>query len=293
MYPSTPPRPDQRSGFPFGALLAAVLLSGCAGWSGHGVTPEAGEFHIVLLPARVTAQVGKLSELTEPPAPPDDTSSAPIASPSANEAAIQAELAAAAARITGLLAARLDASPALRVWVAPTDRLTDASGHALPPAEVARAVGAAAALELDISGYGKLKPRWVTLLLAKGAVEATLHAVVAWQVLDNPWAAAALFVEELAVETLTWGGSAKLFNAHYSPVILEARLRSASDGKTVWSDMVVVPTDRKALKRRPEVERKRREVQLEVTSERAVRRLAKGLEKTARRRISASAPRAR
>lgn len=261
---------------------ATLLLSGCASWSGHGVVPQSGEYPVVLLPARFTAHVERLSQVAPPPPTPEAT---PGDANVDESEAIRAQRTAAVERVTSSLARRLDASDILRTWVAPAESLTDADGIPLSPAAVARNEGAAAALQVDISGYGRLKPGWVALLLAKGAVEATAHGVIAWQVLDNHWAALGLFLEELAVETLTWGGSAKLFDAHYSPVILEARLIAAEDGKTVWKEMVVVPTDRKRLKKLPEAERGRRDVQLQLTSERAVRRLAKTLDKAALHRL--------
>jgi hypothetical protein len=50
-------------------------------------------------------------------------------------------------------------------------------------------------------------------------------------------------------------------------------LISAKDGEDVWSHTTFDSIDRKALKKLPEEERKKKEVQLRVTSEKVVRDL--------------------
>ena len=92
-------------------------------------------------------------------------------------------------------------------------------------------------------------------------------------------------LEEIGQEILTWGGGAHLFNEHYSPVILEGRLDSSADGKTLWSDTALASIDKDALKKLPEDQQKKKEVQLKVTSEKAERDLVGALEKAVKRQL--------
>lgn len=86
-------------------------------------------------------------------------------------------------------------------------------------------------------------------------------------------------LEEVAQEVLTWGGGSHLFNEHYSPVILEGRLVSTFDGKTLWSDTAFSSIDKKALKKLPEDEQKKKVVQLKVTTDKTEHELVASLEK--------------
>lgn len=258
-------------------LAVALVLSGCASWPRHGVTPGTeAVFPIAVLPVRVTAQASHLSDLTAVPAPAGV----------AEREQIDAELARAGEALTRSLTDRLDASPHLE----PVDpgRVAEvmAATPEADPAALGRALGVSAVLQVTLSGYGKIKRRWLTWLIGSGVVEAVVQGVVAARVTKNNWIALGIGLEELASELLTWGGGAWLFNAHYAPVTLEARLVASRDGEVVWRNLVVVGIDRKALKRLPKEERKRREVQLRVTAERAARTLARHLEKSARRRLT-------
>jgi hypothetical protein len=89
----------------------------------------------------------------------------------------------------------------------------------------------------------------------------------------------AVAAEEITSEVLTWGGGAYLFNANYAPITLEAALIDSRDGHRVWHKITFVAIDRKALKKLPEEERTRKEVQLRVTLKRAERKLTKSLPK--------------
>ena len=69
-------------------------------------------------------------------------------------------------------------------------------------------------------------------------------------------------------------------------VTLEGALFSARDGQAVWSDTA----DRKALKRLPEKERSRKEVQLSVTGEKVIQDLITSLEKAAQKDLRKERP---
>ncbi len=57
------------------------------------------------------------------------------------------------------------------------------------------------------------------------------------------------------------------------------------DGKRVWSHTTFDSIDRKALNKLPEEERKKKEVQLTVTAEKAEQDLVENLEKAARKNL--------
>jgi len=272
MSPPSPPRPPFSRAAARCALCLAVLLGGCASWKSHGVvpTPE-GQYRIALLPVRMTARVGHLADLeaVPPPAP---------AGPAERDR-IDAALAEAGERMTREMAARLSDAPPL--VLVPLESLAPAD-----PAAFARAADADAALEVKVSGYGKIKRRWVAFLIGSGVVEGIVQGVIAERVLHNTWVAVGVALEEIGSEVLTWGGGSWLFDAAYAPVTLEARLVAARDGRTVWHDLVFVGIDRKALKALPTEARKRREVQLKVTAEKAERELVRDLQKAARLRLA-------
>lgn len=263
----------------FPGLALALALSGCASWPAHGVrpTPE-GTYRVALMPVDVTARVPHLSDL-ETVAPPG-----PMGAD--EREAIRATLDRVGADTHRALAEGLSDSKVLSV--VPPERVDAAAreaGDGADPATVARAAGADAALVVDLSGYGRIKRRWLVYLIGSGMVEAAVQGVVAYHVVDNVWVALGIGLEETASELITWGGGAWLFDAWYAPVTLEAKLVAASDGRTVWRDVVFVGIDRKALKALPEAERERREVQLKVTAAKARAELVHDLEKAAGYRL--------
>lgn len=266
------PRRTTPYGLPALALAAALALPGCASWPAHGVrpTPE-GTYRVALVPVAVSARAAHLSDLVTVAAP------APVGA--AEDAAVRAALAGTGAEMTRALAEALAASPVLEVVPLPPVP-ADAD-----PAAAARAAGADAALVVDLSGYGRIKGRWIAYLIGSGAVEAAAQGVVAARVVGNPWVGVGVALEEMGSELLTWGGGAWLFDARYAPVTLEAELVAAADRRTVWRDVVFVGIDRKALKALPEAERGRRDVQLAVTAARARTDLVRDLERAARRRL--------
>jgi len=268
---------------PIPALLAALALAGCASWQAHGVVPDpAGAYRIVLLPVTVTAGARHLSDLeTVAPPAPEGT---------AERARIETALADAGAGLEADLRARLGASPRLDLVDADTTARALAAaglgtGEGADPAAVARAAGADAALSVTLAGYGRIPGRWVGYLIGSGVVEGVAQGVIAQQVVGNFWVGLGVAAEEIASEVLTWGGAAWLFDAHYAPVALEARLDAARDGRRVWFDLTVVGIDRKGLKGLPPERRSRREVQLDLTAAKAAGELAGHLERAAKRRL--------
>lgn len=261
------------------ALFLAASLFGCASWQAHGVVPgPEGRYRIVLLPVKVTAGPRHLADLETVEGPPPEGA--------AERARIAAALDTAGERLEAALRERVAGVPDLAlVDAAATARARAAAGPGADPAAVARAAGADAALTVTLAGYGRLPRRWVGYLIGSGVVEGVVQGVAAQKVLGNLWLSLGVAAEEIASEVLTWGGGAWLFDAHYAPVALEARMAAARDGRAVWFDLAVVGIDRKGLKALPAERRSRREVQLAVTADKAAGELADHLERAARRRL--------
>jgi hypothetical protein len=153
-----------------------------------------------------------------------------------------------------------------------------------------KALSVQAVLAVRLSGYGRLKRRWVAYLIGTGVIEGVVEGVIAGGALRNQWVGLAVAAEEIGQEVLTWGGGSFLFNMYYAPVTIEGELISTDDGKQVWSDTAFDSIDRKALKKLPEEEQKKKEVQLRVTVEKAEQDLADSLEKAARKNLGKVSP---
>lgn len=139
-----------------------------------------------------------------------------------------------------------------------------------------------AILEPNVAGYGKLKRRWLFWLIGSGVVEGAAEGALLAPV-AGPWAAVGVAAEEAAQETVEWGGGAFAFNRIFTPVIIEARLRSGKDGAEIWTKSVLASRDRKALKAYSQEQRKDRTLRLMLTARKAARELAERLAKAIRR----------
>ena len=150
-----------------------------------------------------------------------------------------------------------------------------------PPPALGQATNAQAVLDVELSGYGHIKRKWLAYLIGSGVAEGVVQGAIAATV-TNAWVGLAVAAEEIASEVLTWGGAAYLFNVHYAPITLEAELIASRDGHRLWHKVTFVSTDRKALKKRPKKERRRKEVQLALTLKKAERKLVASLRKAAK-----------
>ena len=140
-------------------------------------------------------------------------------------------------------------------------------------------------LIIRLSGYGHLKNKWVVYLIGTGVAEGVVEGAVVGGATANVWVGTAVALEEIGQEILTWGGGAYLFNMYYAPITIEGELISTVDGKRVWSHTTFDSIDRKALKKLPQEEQKKKEVQLEVTAEKAEKDLVENLEKAAKKNL--------
>jgi hypothetical protein len=151
-------------------------------------------------------------------------------------------------------------------------------------------LNAQALVTIRLTGYGRLKTRWVVYLIGSGVVEGIVEGSIAGGATRNVWVGLVVGLEEIGQEIFTWGGGAYLFNRYYAPVTMEGAMFSALDGAPVWSDTAFDSIDRKTLKKLPEEEQKKKEVQLRVTAEKVIKDLIADLEKTARKNMQKERP---
>lgn len=259
------------------ALTLTALLCGCATWSAHGVAADnTGKLRIAVLPVRSDVKIGDLDEITSAPNPALATAAQQI----------QARMTAVTEGITQALEQQLAASPYLEV--VGHEQVAEVLGAASLPLtpqqlqQLASTLHVRAVLAVQLSGYGQLKRKWVFYMLGSGVVEGVAQGVAVGGATGNAWAGLAVGGEEILQEFLVWGGGARLFDWRFAPVILEGSVTSTADGHELWSDTAYASIDTKALKRMPRTERDRKEVQLQVTTEKAVHELVKDLLKKAK-----------
>ena len=271
-------------------LSLTCVLTGCATWSQHGVTASSGKLRIAVLPVRNDVAVRNLSDICTPPA---------TAGSNDQTALIEAEM----HRVTSVIRSRIETGLCeSRVFEVIPDSQVDAAidklnieADAQPPAPsqvlaLGRALGADVVLATRISGYGRIKSKWLALLVGSGLVEGVVQGGVAAYAVGNVWVAIGVAAEEMLQEILTWGGGAWLFNRVFTPVILETDLLGTADGQAVWTDTSMARINRKALKDLPESDRTRREVRLQKTAEAAVDDLLNALNKKASRSMRQLCP---
>ncbi len=270
-----------------GLMLVGFLLAGCATWTGHGVTIDPQQkLRIAVLPVQSDVEIKSLNDIETVPESAKEI-------PDEKER-IRQEMQRVTEAMTRSIETRLHDSPYFEVvphdkvaeaLASRTDRPANASRSADQIKEIGRALNAQAVLTVLLSSYGRLKRKWVAYLIGTGVAEGVVEGVVVGGAIRNVWVGLIVAAEEIGQEVLTWGGGSYLFNMYYAPVTLEGELISSSDGGTVWSHTTFDSIDRKALKKLPEEERKKKEVQLKVTAEKAERDLVEDLEKAAKKSI--------
>ena len=176
--------------------------------------------------------------------------------------------------------------------VIPDDRVSQALGTAsLQPCDaslstnqaiaIGRATGAKTILVTRLSGYGKIKKKWLVLLVGSGLMEGAVQGGVAAYAVGNVWVAVGVAAEEVLQETVTWGGGVWLFNRIYTPVILETELLSTTDGQVIWTDTSMAHINRKALKKLTQEDREKKDIRLQKAAEATVDDMLKSLNKKA------------
>ncbi len=267
-------------------LFLCLLATGCASWAGHGVTlyPEQ-KLRIAVLPVRTDLEVTSLKDIETIP---EDRKEIPNEKELIGQAMQEVT-----ENMTRSIEMLLNKSPYFEV--VPHEEVMHAllvrnipmgaSLRAEKVEDIGKALDAQALLVVGLSGYGRLKGRWVAYLIGSGVVEGGVEGAVAGGATGNVWVGLAVALEEIGQEVVTWGGGSYLFNRYYAPVTLEGELISTKDGKKVWSSTAFDSIDRKALKKLPEEEQKKKEVQLKVTVEKTEKNLLESLEKAAKSNI--------
>lgn len=243
------------------------------------------KLRLAVLPVRREVVIDKLQDIESVPE---------SAKPAPDQARlIDARMQAVAAEMTRAVEARLSASPCFEVVPDAQVEATLATlgmpaNAPLTPGQLerlGRELDVQVVLAIRLSGYGQLKRQWIAILIGSGVGEGVVQGAVVAKATQSATLGAAAMLEEIGQEILTWGGGAHLFNEHYSPVILEGRLASTADGKTLWSDTALASIDKDALKKLPEDQQKKKQVQLKVTSEKAERDLVEALEKAVKKQL--------
>lgn len=265
----------------FSALVVLTcLLAGCASWTAHGVNfSSSRKLRIAVLPVRSEVEIEKLQSIESvADSEKKQTDQARL---------IRQQMQKVTEDMTRNIETRLGKNPDIQVISheqveAMLVSLGLPTSQSLTAAQIERlgaALNVQAVLEVRLSGYGRLKREWITVLLGTGVGEGVAQGVVVARATANAALGIAAMLEEIGQEFLTWGGGSHLFNEHYSPVILEGRLVSVTDGKTLWSDTAYSSIDKKALAKLPQDEQRKKQVQLEVTAEKTERDLTANLGK--------------
>ena len=184
-----------------------------------------------------------------------------------NKARFAGRIATAVQDIDAAIRADIVTSPRLRL-----DRLPQCGGTA-PAANADSGLS----LNIDLSGYGSIKPRWKEILIGTGAVEAVAQGVVVAAATQNPWFGMAASAEEMTSEYLTWNGVDWLLGETYAPVTLEGKLTYAKDHKVIWADSYFVTANDEELARLGASAKKDKSKQLQASLHKAEHELFSNL----------------
>ena len=87
------------------------------------------------------------------------------------------------------------------------------------------------------------------------------------------WNGALIFANigfELLTSTPIWFGGAYIFGWAFRPVSIKGHVLSTADDSQIWDESVDQVTSREELKKYPEEERKKKEIQLEASLDNAI-----------------------
>jgi len=208
-------------------LIRIILLAPLAACAVHTPYPLGikGNPHVIIAvtPAVASAQVSSLSDIRS--MSKSDTKN--------NE---QAQIRETLEKV------RLNVDAYMRNWTDQREGVRmQRSAHPMDEDKVelswAKKRGADLVLAVDVSGYGRVKRRWVLLMAGTGLIEAVAQGVATAGVTGNPVIGAGVAVEEIASESLTWLGGAWLWNKYLAPVTLEGRMWRVCDGKLIWHEV--------------------------------------------------------
>ncbi len=266
-------------------VVLSLLLTSCATWSRHGIVLDPPrKIRIAVLPITNAVKIKKLKTIQSSPKAAH--------SPIEEKELIIEKMQQVTEEITNSIEKELAVSYFFEV--VPHQKVHDtmvemsigsSTLSSTQIKELGRALDTDTLLFTQLSGYGKIKKKWLVFLIGSGLIEGTVQGIAAAAVADTIWVAVGIAVEEALQEGLTWGGGAFLFNKIFTPVILESELVSTMDGKAIWDKTSFVRINRKALKAYPKEDRKKKELRLRLTSEKASEELIRHLDKIAWRNV--------
>lgn len=254
------------------------MTTGCATWSQHGVNPGQDlKFRIAVAPIIDSAEVDKLSDIQTL-----------VDEAVVDGKRVQSQMQNVTKQLEILLKHKLEESEYLEL--VPIHIQAVDAGQFEMNAETIQKIKAKynvqAVLVVTLSGYGKIKRKWLTYLIATGVVEGVVQGYVAAKLVDNTWVGLVVALEEIGQEVLVWGGGSRLFNKYYSPVTLEARLISTTDAQAIWDDTIFASVDSDAIEKLPEQDRDKRELHLQLTAKKAINELIEELNDKARHNLN-------
>lgn len=268
-------------------LIFCSLASGCAIWRRHGIVLHpAQKIRIAVLPVENEVKIKKLKSIQSVPKN--------FPKPANEKELITEQMLSVTKNLTLGLDKRVadsyffEAVPPEEVEAAlkGVERFPNRPLSAEQIKMLGEKLRAPLVLTTRLSGYGKLKTEWLVYLLASGLAEGAIDGVIVAVGTSSTAAAVAIATEELVQEGLTWGGGGFLFNKFFTPVILETRLYSGVDGRRIWNKVALARINGKRLKEFPKEKRKELALRLQLTSERAIETVVKGLENQAWRNLS-------
>ncbi len=246
-------------------------LEGCTTWAARGFHVQSGEkIQLIVMPIECTAPITHLKSIETIPEgadPPDDEGKV-----------IRDLLDQATREMTESLDLELDKTPYFHVISHQTAKRKDDQPGGQDQAD--------AVLKVQLSGYGKLKRRWQLYMVGSGLVEGLLQGIAGYKISSNIYVGIGLAAEEIAQELLTWVGGVALFNKHFTPVLLEARLYDAHSGKKLWTRIIAAVGKKKDFSSLSKEESHLLEVRLRVVREKAISELTQALVKKTRKQLA-------
>lgn len=267
--------------------LTLLLLTGCATWSKHRILPGPdGRFRVAVVPFRSEVRIKKLKYIrTLPkhfkPSPGEESRA---------RSEFEAVRRGMTASLEDALAATGDFTvvPDTEVREAMLALSISTDSAKLTRGQLARLGGrldAPAVLDVGVGGYGKVRKKWYLYMFLDGTGETVTQGVATAAATSNPWIIAGVVGEEALQEMSFWAGGLYFFDRFFTPVILDARMVSASDRKVAWKESAFATINWKALRKLPKPDRKKKEVRLKLASDKALQKLARSVVAAARRNL--------
>lgn len=266
-------------------LFFTLFLCGCATWSKHGVAPQYnGKFRIAVAPIQSGLNIKKLKYIQSLPKN--------FVHPHDEKMIVQRQFEITKLNMTHELEKKLveterfELAPDTDVERAMLELHISTSGEKMTNSELSRLgkkLDVSAVLNVTIGGYGKIKRKWKLWLIGSAISEAIFQGVITAEILGNPWIGAGIATEEVISETVQWGGGIYFFNRIFTPIVLDARGVSVFDKKSIWRGLAVATMNFKALNKLPKEERKKKEIRLQLVSDKALDKLVRSLQKAAKR----------